>query len=316
MSFQGFDDKDFDAFIPKKWSSNAFTLERRAVKEKLVALCEKLSQREELGELELEQTEDAPSIANGRKVQSIASYFVRPESVREGLTELLKTDLGSGPSLFQIAVHQQHAHLYLRVDHTGCALGLRIPPKAKVDRENISEKLALDWAPGELAEVFTDAPEAVQFGFEKNLRPVSQWSNEEIKDLSNQMESSKDSLVLERSWSRDDDALARAAFAEDLVEAASRIAPAFTFLAWSKTNDHSKVTLQVKKEVQKAEKKAKAQALGRKPLEPGAAVTILGGLFAGRGGYLSELDSKGNAKVMVGPISVSVPVDEIKPRGA
>jgi hypothetical protein len=35
-------------------------------------------------------------------------------------------------------------------------------------------------------------------------------------------------------------------------------------------------------------------------------------LFAGRSGYLAEIDQKGRAKVMVGPVSVNVDVKDLK----
>ena len=38
----------------------------------------------------------------------------------------------------------------------------------------------------------------------------------------------------------------------------------------------------------------------------------MSGLFAGRSGYLAELDAKGRAKVMVGPVSVSVDAKDLK----
>ncbi|MEL6186607.1 MAG: hypothetical protein AAFU79_18465, partial [Myxococcota bacterium] len=87
-------------------------------------------------------------------------------------------------------------------------------------------------------------------------------------------------------------------------------------LAWAPDNDFAKVA--VEKTVKKAEKKLKKGGSGSSDskvpsLEPGSRVTILSGLFAGRGGYLAEIDGKGQAKVMVGPVSVTVPATDVKP---
>jgi hypothetical protein len=87
-------------------------------------------------------------------------------------------------------------------------------------------------------------------------------------------------------------------------------------LAWARENDFAKVGVDeaVEKVERKLGKKKKRAPDSAPPtLAPGARVTILSGLFAGRSGYLAEQEGKGKVKVMVGPVSVSVPLGDIKP---
>jgi hypothetical protein len=310
MGFEGFGADDYDAFVPKKWGSNAFTLERRATKAKLLDLGRSvLRVHPDIGleAMDLETTDDAPSIANGRKVQFVAAYFVRPEAVRSTIHDHLQTDLASAASLFQIALHQQHAHLFLRIDHEAFSVGARIPAKARADRVNVAEKFRLDWAHEEFRELLGALPEDTDFGFDGRTAPARALTREAAADLAEGIENASASLVLQQRIPREDPVLSSPELEERLDELVPKFWRAFRFLAWAPDNDHSRLATAIEEQVQK-EKKHKPRGLS-----PGTRVTILGGLFAGRGGYLAELDGKGKAKVMVGPVSVTVDVTELKP---
>jgi hypothetical protein len=310
MNFPGFDAADFDAFVPKKQGSNAYTLERRRAKDKLLAVARALLERhpEAVEGLELETTEDAPSVQNGRRVRALSAFFVRPASVRSGLKELLATNLGAGAGLFEIAVHQQHAHLELRIDVQGLTVGVRVPPGARVDRENISEKLALDWAREDLAELLGALPAEARAGVEGELVAPSEVSVDAFVAWSRSDATTGPSLIVEQIISRDDPSLAEPAWLDTGVDTLASFAPVLRFLAWSKANDHTRVQEVVAKKVEATKKEAKG-------LEVGTRVTILSGLFSGRAGYVQELDHKGKAKVMVGPVTVTVDRDDLKPAG-
>ena len=77
--FAGFDEADFAAYEPKKWSSNAYTLARRTAKDKVLLVANSLESElaEELEGLELFGSDEAPTIANGRKVEAQWAYFIR-----------------------------------------------------------------------------------------------------------------------------------------------------------------------------------------------------------------------------------------------
>jgi len=305
----GFDAADYDAFLPKKQGSNAFTLERRRVKEKLQTVARRLGEcaPEAVRGLDLETSEDAPSVMNARKVKAVSAYFVRPSATRAGLKALLATDLGAGAHLFEIAVHQQHAHLELRVDLEGIAVGVRIPSGARVDRENVAEKLRLDWAREELGGHLKTLPEAWA-GFEDAVEPAGGVSLETMAAWAEAIERSESAWIVEARFPRDDAPLHGPSWAEEGADLMARFAPVLRFLAWSKENDHTRVREVVAKKLDEAEQRAPR-------IETGTRVTILGGLFSGRAGYVAEVDHKGKAKVMVGPVTITVDADDLKPAG-
>lgn len=306
MAFTGFESSDFDAFVPKKRKSNAYTLERRKVKDKLWTLVKDLepSVATEARGFVLESTEDAPSVTNGRSVSSISVYWIRPPSERahiKGTTEL------QAQTIFQIAAHHQHPHTFMELGETSFRLGFRLPDGAHVDRVNAAEKLRLGWAFEEWREEIEGWSEEVRFGTSERSIPWTQHSTESFRTLADVVEAGS-GLQATREIERE----VCLSLGGDLVNAVETNIRAslrcHRFFAWSKANDHSPLE-------QSVEEAMETKRVEQPSFAPGQRVTILGGLFAGRAGYLAEVDPKGKAKVMVGPVSVSVALEDLKGAG-
>lgn len=312
--FAGLSEEDFDAYEKKKWRSNAYTLARRNAKDKLIALMRELQSAlgpEALSGLELWASSEAPSVQNGREVKAQWGFFIREASLRAPLKPLLnKTDLAAGAGLFDIAIEHQHAAVFLRLDLDGLGVGVELPGKASVDRENLKKKLEYEGAVEPLLSACAALPAACQVGFGGETLPAADLTEAQLDAWAAAFEQDKSSLSFERSFSRSDPALGDPGFAAQLAELLSAFLPVLRFIAWAPDNDFVHVKFTVK---QQAEQRAKEKVEAAPPaLSAGARVQILGGLFAGRAGYLSELD-RDKAKVMVGPVAVTVALDEIRP---
>lgn len=306
-AFGGFEAADFDAFAKKKWSSNAYTLERRQAKDRLLALVRAVQDEleDELSTLELGATDEAPSVANGRKVQAQWAFFTRAAPERAALKTLLnRTDLASGASLFDIAVHHQHACLQLRLDEDGLAIGMEIAGKATVDRDNATKKLEHKWARDKLQALAKELPNGARVGLGEDAVEAIDLDAEAVERWAKALPKSGDRVFAEAVLGRDEEVLASDALIGTAVECVAGFLPMLEFLAWSRDNDHTQVKDAIKEQKKVAEERAAT-------LEPGSRVTILAGLFAGRGGYVAEVQ-KGKAKVMVGPVSVTVDVKDLK----
>ena len=70
------------------------------------------------------------------------------------------------------------------------------------------------------------------------------------------------------------------------------------------------ISIQLQKEIKKVEQTKEKEHVAS--FQVGERVTIMSGLFAGRVGYLHEINDSGKAKVMVGPISVNVDAKDLK----
>src|SRR5688500_7002506 len=94
--FTGFAPDDFTAYEQKKWASNAYTLERRRAKDKLLSLVRGAHEKAgtALAGLELHGSDEAPTVANGKKVDAQWAFFIRDQETRAGLRSFLQpTDL-------------------------------------------------------------------------------------------------------------------------------------------------------------------------------------------------------------------------------
>lgn len=302
--FEGFEDADFDAYLRKKWSSNAYTLERRRTKDKLIDLGRSIADRMDLASkaLELGASDESPTVANGRKVDLQTVFFTRSAELRSRLRPRLnRTDLHSGAGLFDIALQHQHACLLLKVDVEGFSVGLEIANKATVDRENFASKLGHDWAQEGLTKRLGAIEPGTVVGFQ-STRQEAQASVDWAAWL-DRAKTSDESFVVEKRFTRDAEGLRTASFIDAAVSALQPIADVFFFLAWTPENDFAR---------SKVEDEGERQVKVARGFEPGDRVTILSGLFAGRGGYLGEIDGKGKAKVMVGPVGVNVDLKDLK----
>ena len=308
-AFEGFDEADFDAYLQKKWRSNAYTLERRRAKDRLLALTRAVASEleEELANLELGASEEAPSVANRRAVRGQWAYFTRAAPLRASLKSLLgRTDLASGASLFDISVQHQHINLRLGLDADGFRVGVEVAPKATVDRSNAQAKLAHGWARDQLHGLCRGLPGASRIGFAPDLKDALTVSAEDVAALAARFQPTDPEFVVEAPIARDDDVLRERAFVGTAAAYVAHFLPIYRFFAWDRDNDHTQVRDRVEKQ-KKAKKEAEASAL-----QPGTRVVILSGLFSGRAGYLQDVDNKGRAKVMVGPVSVTIDLKDLK----
>lgn len=307
-AFTGFETADFDAYLEKKWTSNAYTLERRRAKDRLLALSRAIEQEleEDIADLEMGASDEAPSVANGRKVKAQWAYFTRGANARQALQPLLnRTNLSAGAALFDISVQHQHACIALKLDQDGLAVSVELADKAAVDRDNLKAKLQTEEGLAELLELSRSLPGGCAMGFEGDLVTCLDVEESHAQGWLQGFDSDK-TFLIEALIPKEEEVLASDAFIGTAAEYVAELLPAFDFVAWSPQNDFAKLQLTLSKEKKKAkEKKVDPE------LEAGARVTILAGLFAGRPGYLAEIE-KGKAKVMVGPVSVTVDIKDVK----
>ena len=308
--FVGFRDEDFDAYQRKKWRSNAYTLARREAKDRILALTRAIEEelQEELTDLELGATEEAPSVANGRQVKAQFVFFTRHSDARTGLKRFLnKTDLMSGANLFDIAVHHQHACLILRLDDSGLAVGVEIASKATVDLENAGKKLSYQDGRADLLELLKALPNDSRLLWKGAATPAIDVTDEQLVDVQGALTGAGDGVVIEALLPRDEEILRTDALIGTIEELLAAYIPLYRFLAWSPENDYAGVKVEIKRQKKKQAKQPKESVA----LTAGARVTILSGLFSGRAGYVSEVE-RGKVKVMVGPVAVTVDAKDIK----
>jgi len=288
---------DFASYEPKKWSSNAYTLERIKVKEKFQALCAALSLPGTTAHL----SDEFPNIVNNKKVEAQWLYFSRsPESAHELGKFLEKTELRPD-KIFQLAPQDKHAILAVMLEQTRLRAGFFMHAGAWVDRRNLAAKLHHPWEREKLRAIF--AHTAFDFGFEGDTHPASEWSLDAFEALALQLPEDERRFILAREWNPEEVMVEPALF--ETLQTTLHAAHAFyQFTTWSRDNDHTAVGEKIRQE--KADQRKNATGL-----KLGARVRISGGMFSGKIGVVQAIDTKANVKVQVGAMAVTVPNDDL-----
>lgn len=304
--FDGFQAADFKAYEKHKQGSMKFTLERRTTKDKLLAIARAVHESlgPELAGLELHASDEMPSVKNGKKVDHQLAFFTRDAEGQKALRALINTtNLQAGAALFDIALEHQHATLGLRLDESGVSVGVEIAARAKVDRDNVFEKLRQSWARERVIELVRALPAPAMAGVEEASVPAEDLTLDVVESwvAAGPAKSLRVSTMLVAI----DPVLSGPGAVQAIADLVRAYLPLYRFWAWSRDNEHAGVKETIKKTAEVRQKKAVAFA-------PGDRVTILAGLFAGRAGYVAEIDAKGKAKVMVGPVSLSLEAKDLK----
>lgn len=307
-SFEGFTPDDFSAYEQKKWSSNAFTLARRTAKDKLLLVAHSIEAelKEELAGLDLFGSDEAPTMANGRKVEAQWAYFIREAPTRTILKPRLQTtDLGAA-SLFDISIQSQHLALSIRLDAHGIHVGLDFPSKAIVDRDNLKVLLDSESARADIIELCRVLPGQSWIGFADEPDDVLNTDDASLLAYAGKLSEHSSLFSLSTAISVDDAFQAAEGLIGTIVQIVGAYIPLYRYLAWSEDRDHIGLCTSLK-----ADEKLK-QVAHVATFQIGDRVNILSGLFSGRMGYLQELNDSGKAKVMVGPIAVNVDAKDLK----
>src|SRR5262245_22773007 len=141
--FQGFEARDFEAYAPQKWKSNAFTRERLEVKQKLTtlgrALCAGLASADG-SPLAVEASAEYPALWNHKQVEAQHVYFFRNEGARKELDQIIDRQKSLAQLIDDPSHQKNHIYLSLTIAHQEATLALRMGHDADVDRKNLERK--------------------------------------------------------------------------------------------------------------------------------------------------------------------------------
>lgn len=318
VAFPGLGSHDFDAYLPNKWRSNVFNLERMQVKDKLVQLAREVSPlypKQNEAPLAVESSVEHPALWNQNQVRCQTVYFLRSEEDRRELYSRITKAKPMASLLAAPSPFREHVHLAIELDAEGLAILLQLYPDASVDRDNAIHKLAEGWHQqalddrlGELGESFlvSLAGSAPVPPSDPSLSSTSVRSTLSTPSTSGGSLSLGDAAPpLLRIWmpfARSDDRLASADLVPLVQESLEQLIPLYAFFAWSRANDFLAV-----KEAIREEKKAKRQ----RGLGPGDTVRVVRGLFTGKRGVITELDSRGGVRVRIGTMVVKLAAEDL-----
>jgi hypothetical protein len=309
VAFEGFTDADFDAFSEKKWSSNAYNLERLEVKLKLSHLSRSVMEpvQQWLEDHEVKVTEERPSIFNQRQVSELMFFICRDRQSRETLEAILDKSKSIADNIQDPALHHKHIVLGLAVDHKGIQSGLWLHKDAWVDWKNAVQRFQNYGEANRLDGILKSMSSKICYGVGANLDAETQAVCElNGKAFIEGFAEADPWTIIGRRIPRDDAIALADDILDQTVELFQSLLPLYDFIRWSNQNDCHQIKQVIKQRQEKVEKQFRS-------LDAGDKVRIVKGLASGRRGVIDSIEKKGVVKVRIGMMVMSVKMDELIP---
>lgn len=311
MEFRPFTDRDFDAYLERKWRSNVFNRERLEVKQNLQALGRRLGpalQSAGGAPLACEVSVEHPALWNQRKVESQTLFFSRNEEARRELDTIISKQRSMAALIEDPSPLHNHIFLSLLIDKDRLELGLKLHSDASVDRENLTRKCAEFFARERLIGLLRALPQGFRVGIvgQQPQRPAAEVDDEAIQALLQALPGARSWLAVWREYRRDDPKVGDEAFVEELIAHFRSLLPVMHFAAWSRDNDH----LSMRKTLKEKEEKRQSKGLSAHDQ-----VRVVRGVFSGKRGVVTALEGKGKVKVQLGTLSIQVSSGDLEKMG-
>lgn len=312
--FDGFEARDFEAYAPTKWQSNAYNLERMRVKDKLVSLGQQLSPLQPSTDsplLSCEVSVEHPALWNNNTVSDQRLYFTRSEDERKELFSRNTRATSMSSLVADPSPYREHMVLCVVVSEQGVEISLKLHPNAAVDRQNMVTKLTDRWHMQAFVDLLAELPEDFQVGFAGGeLMAPSALNADALRTLVQAFTDVSESpaadktkvLSIGRAYEREQVCGADAGFADQTRADLHALLPLYLHLAWSRQNDFVEVTEAIREE--KKVKKARG-------IRQHDEIRVTRGLFAGKTGVVESTDAKGLLKVRLGTMVVKIDAKDV-----
>lgn len=258
--------RDFDAYLPEKATSNAYSRPRIEVKQRVLAWARDVMERlAELGiAVDMHASDEHPTLRNKKRVDCQWVFFWRDQAAREELDRLLDRGRSISDEIDDPSPYTRHAFLAFRIDASAVEVCFAVHPDAKVDIDNLRARLATAGdgtapatadgsaeapvdsaaaAPAKLAAGLTSALRALPEEFSIGVRPedrvaCSTATPEAILEMLARAAAGQTPLwigwLIPRETAIDHSAI----LDEQLGDAIVALAPIYRLVAWSRENDH------------------------------------------------------------------------------
>lgn len=306
VEFTPFTAKDFDAYLPNKWQSNVFNLERLQVKQKLEALGRFLAPTLHSADgspLACEVSTEHPALWNQRTVKDQHLFFSRNEEARRELEGIISRQRTMAALIEDPSPLRNHLFLSVRLDHHQLELGLKLHHDASVDRENLQRKSQEYFAREKLLTLIKGLPPGLtlQLGEDGGV-PTAEVDDRTLLQHIEGLDAPEAWFSLTQALDREDDRVGGDGIAELIRESLAGLLPLAHFIAWSRDNDHlaMKQTLQEEKVQRKS-----------KGLSPGDRIRVVQGMFSGKSGIVEEVGIRGDLKVRLGNMPIQLDGEDV-----
>lgn len=314
-SFKGFDDSVFAAFEERKWSSNMFNIERMKVSELLNRLGDRVESRLAASDVVFARavSPHIPSVFNGRRVSEMALYFSRTEEQKRAVAPVLDRKVGLPEQLSDSGEYHRHGFLGVLVRQDRIDVGLMIHSRAWLDVMNLLNRCReRDEETARLVRMLHLMPrDAVVRVAPDKMIPASRFDESMIPVLEEAVMNEQFTFFVGFSYKADDPVVRQASFADQAADQIAGLLDMWKFCAWKPTSNYLGTS-------SAAPSAGQAQAVVMNDghvvdFSKGSRVKVTAGPFAGRVGVVSELDSKGTVKILIGRVTVRTESHQVQP---
>jgi hypothetical protein len=239
--------RDFEAYLPERATSNAFSRPRIELKQRALGWARVVAPRLAAAGLRLEITgsDETPCLRNKKRVECQWVFFRRDPADREELDRLLSHGRPISAEIDDPSAHKRHVLLGLRLDSLGVGVCVALHPDATIDVDNLRARLSSSTGADALVRALERLPEEFQVTVGETLATeagdrvsVTAASPEALLGLLERAAATSQPLSI-GWWVPRDLALAHAhELGEQLEDALVALAPVHRLVAWARDNDH------------------------------------------------------------------------------
>jgi len=298
--FNGFDASAFQAFESRKWSSNLFNMERMRVRDGMRALGAAIEPAlTALRPFAWDVTPYAPSVFNGKRVSEMVLYFTRTAEQQRAIAPLLDSRIALPDQISNAGEHHHHVTLGVRIDVEGLEAGLMMHSTAWLDVMNLLNRARSADEAQDLVHLVRRLPEGTRFRVAPDHDVAcADFLPEHVRELEDAVLNQQFLVRVGRTLAPGEAEAAGAGFGTVCRELLKVLVPLWEFAAWRPASNY----LGTDKTAKDAPTVTSDGSLVR--FGTGQRVRLVGGLFAGRTGVVTDIDAKGACRVQVGQVTV------------
>jgi len=312
--FRGLDASAFEAFEPRKWSSNMFNMERMRLRDQLLSVghgIEGAVARDR--HLRWDVTPHSPSVFNAKKVSELVLYFTRSEEHQKAIAPLLDARIALPDQISDAGEHHRHLHLGVRLFHEGAEAGLMCHSTAWLDVMNLLNRCRQPAEALEFVRLVRSMPAGSSARVGPGLEvPAPEFDVEHLKRLEEAVLNESFLIRFGRAMAPGDPALAASVFAPTLRDLLAGLLPLWDFMAWRPASNFL-VAAMPNGVANLKDAPIIAHDGSIIDFGVGAKVRLVDGVFAGRTGVVSEIDARGHVRVLLGKVAVRLDARQVRP---
>ena len=233
---------DFDAYLPERASSNAFSRPRLEFKQRALGWARQVVDRLQAIDIPMDvhASDEHPSVRNGHRVDCQWVFFWRSLEQRQVLDALLDQRAGIAETLRDPSPYYRHAFLALRLDSEKIEVCAQLHPDAWVDFEAFRARLADEQGAENIVNALLALPEQFQFGISgRATEPVASASTDTLRELIDRLRPEGAAFWVGWSVTRGVAVEHLEILDDQLEDALAALGPVYQLLAWRKDDDTS-----------------------------------------------------------------------------